>query len=207
MKVTEMKMTFPILIFLLLIPLLLALGIATKQASAGDCMKLCDDRFWFRDPTLADVKAEIAKGADIYDDSSLGGKNALHYAAYRSTPEIVQFLVDKGVNLEAKTSGAAPQPGGRTPLHYAIIGWDVAKVKILTKAGANVNAQDGDGETPLHWALTGKQFDVIDHLLDAGADASIKDEDGKTPFDCAKGDPEWIANIALYKRLKAASGE
>ena len=45
MKVTEMKMTFPILIFLLLIPRLLALGIATKQASAGDCMKLCKDSF------------------------------------------------------------------------------------------------------------------------------------------------------------------
>ena len=68
-----------------------------------------------------------------------------------------------------------------------------------------MNAQDGRGETPLHWALTGKQFDVIDHLLDAGADASIKDDDGKTPFDYAKGNPEWIANIALYKRLKAAS--
>ncbi|MBL6605128.1 MAG: ankyrin repeat domain-containing protein [Alphaproteobacteria bacterium] len=205
MKVTEMKMTFPILNFLLLIPLLLALGIATKQASAGDCMKLCDDRFWFRDPTLADVKAEIAKGADIYDD--IAGYTPLHYAAYRSTPEIVQYLADKGVNLETRTGYNKSAPGGTTPLHYAITGWDVAKVKILTKAGANVNTQDGRGETPLHGAMKGKQFDVIDHLLDAGADASIKDRKGKTPFDYAKGNPEWITNIALYKRLKAASGE
>jgi ankyrin repeat protein len=53
--------------------------------------------------------------------------------------------------------------------------------------------------------MKGKQFDVIDHLLDAGADASIKDKKGKTPFDYAKGDPEGIANISLYKRLKEAS--
>jgi len=185
--------------------LLFILLAAVGSASAGDCMKLCDDDFWFKNPTLADVKAEIAKGADIHNNSSLGGKNALHYAAYRSTPEIIQFLVDKGVNLEARTSGAAPQPGGRTPLRYAVYSRNPENVDVLLKAGANVNAQDGRGETPLHWALTGKQFDVIDHLLDAGADASIKDDDGKTPFDYAKGNPEWIANISLYKRLKTAS--
>jgi len=54
--------------------LLFILLAAVGSASAGDCMKLCDDDFWFKNPTLADVKAEIAKGADIYDDSSLGGK-------------------------------------------------------------------------------------------------------------------------------------
>lgn len=176
---------------------------AVGSANAGDCMKLCDGSFWRKNPTLADVKAEIAEGADIHDD--IFGYTPLHYAAYRSTPEILQFLVDQSVNLEARTSGDTTAPGGKTPLRMAITGWDVAKVKLLTKAGANVNTQDGYGNTPLHAAMKGKQFDVIDHLLDAGADASIKDKKGKTPFDYAKGDPEWIVNISLYKRLKEAS--
>ena len=176
---------------------------AVGSASAGDCMKLCDGSFWRKNPTLADVKAEIAKGGDIHDD--IFRYTPLHLAARESTPEIVQYLVDQGAKLEAKTRGDTSAPGGKTPLRIAIGGWDVARVKALTKAGANVNTQDGRGETPLHGAMKGKQFDVIDHLLDAGADARIKDKKGKTPFDYAKGDPEWIANISLYKRLKAAS--
>ena len=113
--------------------------------------------------------------------------------------------MDKGVNLEARTSGIAPQPGGRTPLRYAVYSRNPENVDVLLKAGANVNAQEGQKRTVLHFAVRKQLNDIITLLLDAGADASIKDRKGKSPFDYAKGDPEWIANIALYKRLKAAS--
>ena len=149
---------------------------------------------------------KIAKGANI-NDANITGKNALHYAAYRSTPDIIQFLVDKGINLEVKESGDVSVPGGETPLHYAAYSRNPENVDVLLKAGANVNAQEGQKRTVLHFAVRKQLNDIITLLLNAGADASIKDDDGKSPFDYAKGDPEWIANIALYKRLKAASGE
>ena len=115
--------------------------------------------------------------------------------------------MDKGINLEVKESGDVSVPGGETPLHYAAYSRNPENVDVLLKAGANVNAQEGQKRTVLHFAVRKQLNDIITLLLDAGADASIKDKRGKTPFDYAKGDPEWIANIALYKRLKAASGE
>ena len=51
---------------------------AVGSANAGDCMKLCDGSVWRKNPTLADVKAEIAKGADIHDD--IAGYTPLHFA-------------------------------------------------------------------------------------------------------------------------------
>ncbi len=58
---------------------------AVGSANAGDCMKLCDGSFWRKNPTLADLKAEIAKGADIHDD--IAGYTPLHFAARESTPD------------------------------------------------------------------------------------------------------------------------
>ena len=100
---------------------------AVGSANAGDCMKLCDGSFWRKNPTLANVKAEIAKGADIHDD--IAGYTPLHFAAKESTPEIIQYLKDQGAKLEAKTRGDTTVPGGHTPLHHAITGWDIARVK------------------------------------------------------------------------------
>ena len=120
---------------------------AVGSANAGDCMKLCDGSFWRKNPTLADVKAEIAKGADIHDD--IAGYTPLHFAAKESTPEIIQYLEDQGAKLEAKTRGDTTVPGGHTPLHHAITGWDVARVKAMTKAGADIDSRIGMGMTAL----------------------------------------------------------
>ena len=74
------------------------------------------------------------------------GKNALHWAVGSGANQrIVQFLIDAGVNVNAKTYGT-----NMTPLHthlYTYFGWQDI-IDALLKAGADTTAMDKWGRTP-----------------------------------------------------------
>ncbi|HHT9105353.1 MAG TPA: ankyrin repeat domain-containing protein [Candidatus Wujingus californicus] len=76
----------------------------------------------------------------------------LHLAANRGNTEIVELLLTKGANIEAR------EFNGWTPLFSAvIIGQDEKTAKLLLDKGARVNARDLLGMTPLKWVLHGQQ--------------------------------------------------
>ena len=54
---------------------------------------------------------------------------------------------------------------------------DVAQIKTLTAAGADVNARDDYARTPLHVATFARQRDAIAALIKAGADPGAKERD------------------------------
>lgn len=53
-------------------------------------------------------------------------------------------------------------------------------VKLLIKAGADINTQDIIGYSALMRATENNHFEVISILLKAGADVNAKDDEGKT---------------------------
>ncbi|KFP87117.1 Ankyrin repeat domain-containing protein 22, partial [Acanthisitta chloris] len=59
-------------------------------------------------------------------------------------------------------------------------------IKMLLRAGANVNATDSSGSTALHYACEMRNQTVIPLLLEAHADISVKNQDGETPLDIAR---------------------
>ncbi|XP_039564992.1 ankyrin repeat domain-containing protein 22 isoform X1 [Passer montanus] len=59
-------------------------------------------------------------------------------------------------------------------------------VKMLLRAGVDVNATDSSGSTALHYACEMKNQAVIPLLLEAHADTSVKNRDGETPLDIAR---------------------
>ena len=75
----------------------------------------------------------------------------LHWAIRLGKIKIVQLLLKKEVNIEAKTLG------GLTPLHFAVMLQDTEMVKILLHHGANVNVQNDKGQTPLFTLLEEKE--------------------------------------------------
>jgi len=69
------------------------------------------------------------KKVDINSVDS-AGNTALHWAAYRNHPEVVEYLLSAGANPEITN-----QSDGQTPLHWACIGGHIACVKHLLKLG------------------------------------------------------------------------
>ena len=114
-------------------------------------------------------------------------------------------LIEKFLHLNPRTHE------GNTMLHLAV--WcntpteehyvrDVCKfpcvetMKLIIKAGSNVNAVNNKGNTPLHLAVAYKPAtgglqvlrDVLEALLDGGVHEDLVNSDGKTAMDVAETD-------------------
>jgi hypothetical protein len=102
----------------------------------------------------------------------------LHIAVrYRQT-KIVQFLLDAGVDVNARDCGKD------TALHIVCDGCEEKTniVEMLIKRGADVEARNYRGLTPLHKAVL-QSYECVEILLKAGSDVNAIDNDGFTPMD------------------------
>lgn len=98
---------------------------------------------------------------------------------------------------------------GCTPLHYAADKGNVAIIKMLIKAGANLNVADKGGCTPLFSAST---IEVAIELLDNGADAKVVNLQGQSLLTVAKSEAmvnllvehgtEFGAQVPLYLEVQ-----
>lgn len=93
----------------------------------------------------------------------------------------VQGLLDGGGNANAKEDKT-----GATALMFSADHGHLDKLKLLLKAGADVNAKNKRGRTALHAAAEQGHEEIIKALLAAGADANVKDKDNVTPAMLAK---------------------
>ena len=75
--------------------------------------------------------------------------------------------------------------GERPALITAAQSGDVATVKKLLDAGADVEARAKNGRTALHMAADKGHLKIVKVLLEAGADAAARDMMGQTPRDVA----------------------
>jgi ankyrin repeat protein len=71
---------------------------------------------------------------------------------------------------------------GETALHNAAAEGNVAEVRRLLDAGADIEARDKYGYTPLGRAAAYEKTAVVTLLLNRGADINAKNNDGDTPL-------------------------
>jgi ankyrin repeat protein len=125
----------------------------------------------------------IEKGADAKTMDTTE-KAAIIYAAGRGFPDIVELLLDHGIDVNARygneltvlmwAAGYSDEAGTQ----------DMSKViTLLLDRGARIDDQDNRGRTPLMIASELNHTMAVELLLARGADKSLRDKQGKTAAD------------------------
>jgi ankyrin repeat protein len=110
------------------------------------------------------------------------GVTALIMAAVNYRDRIVQYLINRGANLNIQTKNS-----DATALIAAAATNSNGAVDLLVDAGADLDKQDKFGKTAImhtiRWLYTGHGYAMFKKLLRKGASTSIKDNSEKSLVD------------------------
>jgi len=178
-----------------LIRLLLKAGADPESANADGETAL---HLVARSGNVEAAKLLLKAGAKVEARERFGEQTPLMWAAARRHPEMVELLLSKGADVNARgavrdyqrvataESRAAPRDrGGFTPLMYAARGNCRECVEVLLKHKADVNLADPSFVVPLSIAMMNGNWDIAKRLVEAGADVNQWDMNGSSPLHVA----------------------
>ncbi|KAL3459196.1 hypothetical protein BJX64DRAFT_206727 [Aspergillus heterothallicus] len=116
------------------------------------------------DPFLLNWLAKLSNA-----DPGFGGMTNLHDAVLTTSKEVVESSVTRSPALLNERNFL-----GQTPLHLAVS--DVNLVKILVRAGHDIDALDRHGRTPLMYAAALASADTVQFLIGQGANPLIEEK-------------------------------
>jgi ankyrin repeat protein len=151
------------------------------------------------------IRVLAEAGANVNARETWGGTTALMWAVSERHAEAARMLIAAGADVNARSNYVAAANGrgfeGRTPLSNATdakaaefaSGWltplmfaaregDVELARVLTGAGAEVDAAAGDGKTALAMAIFNGNYEVAAFLVDRRADVNKADAQRFTPL-------------------------
>ncbi|CAM0879798.1 unnamed protein product [Alopecurus aequalis] len=125
----------------------------------------------------------LSKGVPV--DIDCGRGTPLYMAATNEQDKTLKILLDHHANPNIMVAGAV------SPLMNALVYRSLKCMKLLIKAGADVNVR-GSFMTPLLFATSrGGYTKFIQFLLKAGADPNIPDDLGRLPIELATSNNCW----------------
>ncbi|CAG8235818.1 unnamed protein product [Penicillium salamii] len=159
--------------------------------SIDDAKKLIQSR--------AALRMRIDYATPAFDGYSSTDIPLLHVASAYGSPEIVDFLLDAGADIEETTDAGstllhlaarngcdenlrilfkrgakplidAPMNDRNTPLIEGVWGGNIGTCQLLIAQGADVGLNGSQGRTALMFAASEDRAEIIDLLLEAGAD-------------------------------------
>lgn len=114
---------------------------------------------------LIDHNCDLNKNKHVY--------NALHIAAAMGRHEIVDFLLQIGMDVNDVDDS------GYTPLHWATQEGKLDVVELLVRKKANLEAKDNNGFAPIHIAASEGHIEIMKLFINNNVDVNIKcDGDG-----------------------------
>jgi hypothetical protein len=112
-------------------------------------------------------------------------------AVYCDYFDICRLLIDKGAQIEAKSSR------GLTPLHLSVLRGHIEIVRLLCDRGADIEARSNDGWRPLHRAALLGYISIVKNLIEVrNADINARDGSGGTALTVAKA--RGNTDVAAY---------
>jgi ankyrin repeat protein len=120
------------------------------------------------------ISTLIEKNAQIFEEKSSGGFDALQYAASLMKVDIMKLFLERGlfdVNGTIKSGGNF---GGNTALHLVCIAskWfperAVEAATLLIDNKANIGVEDLNGFSPIFCAVFGNSIDLVNLLISKG---------------------------------------
>ena len=108
------------------------------------------------------------------EDKNFTFDSALLESSKSGNNEVVQFLLDLGVNINYTNTK------GKTALMLASKAGHEEIVQTLVSAEANVNLQDSKGQTALVLASEAGHEEIVQTLVSAGANINLQDSKGQT---------------------------
>jgi len=122
---------------------------------------------------LSRVKKHVEQGTDVNARDECGC-TPMHWAVLAESPEVADFLIGKGADVNAKDAR------NFTPLMAAR---GLPMVELLISKGADIQAQENLQElTKLHMACRKGDKDVVKFLISKGAEVDRKNSSGQTPL-------------------------
>jgi hypothetical protein len=155
-----------------------------------------------------EVRAVLTRRPTLLNLLDRTGKHAVHYCAENQQTLCIEQLVSAAT--AANSGGPAvldlhDKADGHTVLHLAVICGNLAMVKYLLQAGADVDALDNEDHSAVHWAVVCGQARILEVLSAAGAAVDLPDCHGAHPVHyavqgCA---PALEASAVRYKNYGA----
>lgn len=128
------------------------------------------------------VNGEFEKAEKLYKEGAdIDNMSLIIHLADSGNNEALLFLASLGANI-AFTQKEGWNWYERTPLHIAAESGREETVKLLVRAGAEVDRRDNWGYTPLCIAANEGKTEVCRTLIGMGADPGVSDESGMTPL-------------------------
>jgi len=140
------------------------------------------------------IRESLKAGADANARDTEHHEAAIVLAAKFGDAEILQLLIDKGAEVDARDDR------GRTALFFAPVGSQ--SFECLLAAGADIHAHDHEGNTILIRKISeSASLAEVEELLRLGIETEVRNEDGESALDVALG----LGLVLIAERLQNRS--
>jgi ankyrin repeat protein/Tol biopolymer transport system component len=137
---------------------------------------------------LEAVKKMLEEDRDLVNAVDSDAKTPLHLAAEYGHIHIVELLLVKGADINAKSGFK------RTPLHFAASSGHDEIVKLLIERGARINEIDSFMLAPIFRAAYKGHRNIVEMLLATGINTNMTEKNGVSLLHAAAlaGNPELV---------------
>lgn len=123
------------------------------------------------------VAPDAIPTTDAISHPTTTGQTLLHLAAFMKFPTLVNFLVERGADIDARDKN------GFTPLHFAVLSSTEECIRILVQAGADREIVNSMGKTAEEIASPGFFDNVLPRFSPPFGEVCYEESDGSRDGD------------------------